>query len=433
MITSLMYREIGDSPVTLILIMTSITKNILYLVFVQGLIYLAPLVTLPYLTRVLSVPDFAALGFAQAVIQYFILITDYGFGITATRLIAISSRDKLAVSGVVANTLAVKLILSAAGGLACLLLIAVFADVQQHAVLFLACFIGVLGNALFPTWLFQGLERMRALALITAASRLLPLPLVFVLVKTTDDLVMAAVLQNIPGVVAAVMSFYYARQTKILVRASISLRSIWGMLKEGWPVFLSNISTSFYTTINIILLKLFAGADQVAYFAATDKIRVAAQGFIQPIAAALFPRIAALHKESDKSEESRSLIRRGSYILLGVQLAGGLFLFCFADVIALRYLGANFAPAAMYLKALAFLPLVIGFATIISQWRFLAVGESRILSKIYLVAGPLHALYACYLTYRYQSTGLIISLYLTEMLITVAMIIAARKKGIVLW
>jgi len=433
MITSLIYREIGDSPVTLSLIMTSITKNILYLVFVQGLIYLAPLVTLPYLTRVLSVPDFAALGFAQAVIQYFILITDYGFGITATRLIAINSGNKYSVSSVVANTLAVKLILSAAGGLACLLLIAVFADVQQHAVLFLACFIGVLGNALFPTWLFQGLERMRALALITAASRLLPLPLVFVLVKTTDDLVMAAVLQNIPGVVAAAMSFYYARQTKILVRASISVSSIWGMLKEGWPVFLSNISTSFYTTINVILLKLFAGADQVAYFAATDKIRVAAQGFIQPIAAALFPRIAALHEESDKRNESRSLIRRGSYLLLGVQLAGGLVLFYFADVIAFRYLGASFAPAAMYLKALAFLPLVIGFATIISQWRFLAVGESRILSKIYLVAGPLHALYACYLTYRYQSTGLIISLYLTEMLITVAMIIAARKKGIVLW
>jgi O-antigen/teichoic acid export membrane protein len=114
--------------------MTSITKNILYLVFVQGLIYLAPLVTLPYLTRVLSVPDFAALGFAQAVIQYFILITDYGFGITATRLIAINSRDKLAVSGVVANTLAVKLILSAAGGLACLLLIAVFADAAARSV-----------------------------------------------------------------------------------------------------------------------------------------------------------------------------------------------------------------------------------------------------------------------------------------------------------
>jgi O-antigen/teichoic acid export membrane protein len=193
-----MYREIGDSPVTLILIMTSITKNILYLVFCTGPDLSGTTGDSPYLTRVLSVPDFAALGFAQAVIQYFILITDYGFGITATRLIAINSRDKLAVSGVVANTLAVKLILSAAGGLACLLLIAVFADVQQHAVLFLACFIGVLGNALFPDLVISGLRENAGARLITAASRLLPLPLVFVLVKTTDDLVMAAVLQNIP-------------------------------------------------------------------------------------------------------------------------------------------------------------------------------------------------------------------------------------------
>jgi Na+-driven multidrug efflux pump len=128
------------------------------------------------------------------------------------------------------------------------------------------------------------------------------------------------------------------------------------MLKEGWPVFLSNISTSFYTTINIILLKLFAGADQVAYFAATDKIRVAAQGFIQPIAAALFPRIAALHKESNKSEESRSLIRRGSCILLGVQLAEVCpVLFCRCHCIALPWRkfcsGSNVSEGACFSAA----------------------------------------------------------------------------------
>ncbi|MDY7540425.1 flippase [Undibacterium sp. RTI2.1] len=410
--------------------MTSITKNIFYLILVQAVIYLAPLITLPYLTRTLNVNNYAALGFTQSVIQYFILITDYGFGITATRLIAINSSDNKNISSVIANTIAIKLLLAGASGIFLLILIAFFYDIRQNTALIFACFIGVIGNALFPTWLFQGLERMRSLALITGASRILPLPLFFIFVKNADDVVTAAVLQNIPGIIAAVLSFYYLSSKNIFTKTQVNISSIKLLLKEGWPVFLSNISTSFYTTINIILLKIFAGADQVAYFAATDKIRIAAQGFIQPIAAALFPRIAALSQAADKAEESKSVIKKGAILLISLEFFCGLVMYFFAETIAERYLGKAFLPAAFYLKSLAFLPVIIAVATILSQWRFLALGESKVLSKIYLIAGPLHAVYATFLTYQYQSNGLISSLYITEISITVAMIVVARKKNI---
>lgn len=407
-----------------------VSGNIFYLVLVQAITYLAPLITLPYLTRTLDVGHYALLGFTQAVIQYFVLVTDYGFGITATRLIAIDSRNKNAVSAVVANTLAVKLLLAIACALFSLLLMAVFSDLGENALLLAACFIGVLGNALFPTWLFQGLEKMQMLAFITCMSRLLPLPFFFLFVKTPDDVIRAAILQNIPGLLAAIASFYYLSQQGIVGRSAVSARTIKAMLQEGWPVFLSNMSTSFYTGINLILLKIFSGADQVAYFAATDKIRLAAQGFIQPIASALFPRIVALGRKAESAAASRALVLRGTVLLVALELAGGLVLYFGADLIARRYLGADFLAAAVYLKSLAFLPLIIAVATVISQWRFLALGESRVLSRIYLIAGPLHALYASYLTYAHQSSGLIASLYITEIGITLAMIAVAQRKQI---
>ncbi len=416
--------------------MNGISKNIGYLVLVQAVIYLAPLATLPYLTRTLDVGHYAALGFMQAVVQYFILITDYGFGVTATRLIAISSNDKKKISSVVANTIAVKLLLACASALFALVLTAAFADLRENAVLLAACFVGVIGNALFPAWLFQGLEKMRTLAFITCASRIIPLPLVFILVNQHDDIVKAAILQNLPGVIAAAASFYYAGRRQLLVRSAfstVSMAGIKAMLKEGWPVFLSSISTSFYTTVNLILLKIFSSADQVAYFAATDKIRLAVQGFIQPVASALFPRLVALGQGTDSARESRTLLRKGAALLIALELLGGLVLYFGADSIALHYLGKAFLPAAVYLRLLAFLPLVIAAATAISQWRFLALGHSRALSKIYLIAGPLHAAYACLLTYAYRSYGLIASLYVTEVSITIAMVVVARRKKIPLF
>jgi PST family polysaccharide transporter len=413
--------------------MSGIKKNISYLILVQAVMYLAPLLTLPYLTRTLDVANFAAMGFIQSVVQYFILVTDYGFGITATRVIAIHKEDKDKVSGVAANTIAVKLLLALVCALLGLLLVALFADIRSRGLLLAACFIGVIGNAVFPTWLFQGLEQMQPMALIACVSRVLPLPLIFLLVKKPDDVIAAAILQNVPGVIAALLSLYYLFSRKLVGKAAISAAGIKEMLVEGWPVFLSNISTSFYTSINLILLKIFAGTDQVAYFAATDKIRVAAQGFIQPIASALFPRIAAWSQDPDKAGESRALIKKGATLLIGLQLLGALVMYGLADQIAYRYLGKSFAPAAIYLKSLALLPAIIAVAAIVSQWRFLALGHSRVLSRIYLIAGPLHAVYASWLTWRYQATGLIVSLYLTEVAITAAMIALARKKRIPLF
>jgi PST family polysaccharide transporter len=413
--------------------MSGISKNISYLIVAQAFIYLAPLITLPYLTRTLGDESYGTYGFIQAIVQYFVLITDYGFSITATRLIAINSTQKIHVSSVVANTIAVKLLLVLLCALLSLLLLAVFPTIGQHTDILVACFIGVLGNALFPTWLFQGLEKMRVLALIICLSRLIPLPFFFIWVHNSGDVVMAAALQNIPGIIAAIFSFYYAIRHQLIEPVNISIDSIISMLKEGWAVFLSNMSTSFYTTVNGILIGAFAGKDQAAYFYATDKLRVAAQGFIQPIAATLFPRITALSQTPERAQECKKLVIKGTGLLVIIELACGLVMYFGADIIAAHYLGKDFLPAAIYLKSLAFLPLVIALATVFSQWRFQALGHSVSLSKIYLIAGPLHSLYATYLTYHYHTYGLISSLYITEIGITLAMVLVLKNKKIPLF
>ena len=413
--------------------MTGPKKNILYLIAAQGFIYLAPLIVLPYLTRTLGAEGFGRIAYIQYIVNYFILITDYGFSTTATRLISIDSHSKARVSSVFANTIAVKMMLACLTGVFSLVLIAAIPSIRQYSALMFACFLGVFGNALFPTWMFQGLERMRVLALITCASRVIPLPLFFLYVKNSDDLVAAAALQNIPGIIAAVFSFYYAIDKKLIERAEISITSIWDMMKEGWAIFLSNISTSFYTNINGILIGNFAGVEQASFFYATDKLRFAAQGFIQPIASALFPRITVLSQDLKDRQQAKRLIQHGSFMLIGIELLCGLVMFFGADFITVRYLGVGFMPAAIYLKSLAFLPLVIAVATIFSQWRFQALGMTVSLSRIYLIAGPLHALYATFLTYRYHGYGLISSLYMTEIGITMMMAFILKRKKIPLF
>ena len=133
-------------------------ENIIALTSLQALNYIAPLITVPYLMRVLGPERFGLLAFAQAVIIYFDLITSYGFNLGTTRTVAGCRENLSALSETFWSTLyaQIALMLASAGVLAVL----VYALPQLRAVplLYAAAGLTVVGTALFPVWFFQGLE-----------------------------------------------------------------------------------------------------------------------------------------------------------------------------------------------------------------------------------------------------------------------------------
>ena len=75
-----------------------LAKNILWLYALQGVNYLVPILLLPYLVRVLGVGQYGLVAFSQAIAQYFIIATDYGFNFSATKQIALHRDDPAEVS-----------------------------------------------------------------------------------------------------------------------------------------------------------------------------------------------------------------------------------------------------------------------------------------------------------------------------------------------
>ena len=76
-----------------------LASNIASLFTVQAANYLIPLLTLPYLVRILGPREFGLIAFAQAFSQYFVILTDYGFNLSATREVAIHRADASGCAG----------------------------------------------------------------------------------------------------------------------------------------------------------------------------------------------------------------------------------------------------------------------------------------------------------------------------------------------
>lgn len=394
-------------------------RNILWLGALQAANYLFPLVTLPYLTRVLGPAAYGDVAFIIAFMQYFVLMVDYGFNLSATQVIAHQQRDKLGCSRTFWTVTACKLLLALGGTLAIAAIVLFVPAFRSQWVIFVAAYPAIFGSILLPAWLFQGLEKMGGIALCNVGARTAMLPFIFLLVRSPDSAWLAVLVQSMTSVAAGLLSLWLIRRHDLIMWAPPGWSDIREAFAEGWHVFISVSAISLYTNSNVFILGLTAGTEAVGLFVGADKIRQAAHGVTAPVTQAVYPRINVLMKDS--RQDAYRMIRRLT-VTLGIgTLLLSLLLFLWAAPIIRILLGDRFLSAVTALRWLAFLPFIIGLNNIFGTQTMLTLGMKREFSHILLVSGLLNLLLIIPLSWTFGASGAAAAVVTTETAVTAAM------------
>lgn len=408
-----------------------IFKNIVSLVGIQGVNYIIPLITLPYLVRVLQPAGYGSLGFALAITQYFVILTDYGFNLSVTQKIAVNKDDKHYVSKIFWNVISCKLLLGVLGSVVLFGLISINSEMYNLRWILIASYISVFGSALFPVWLFQGKETMGWIALSNITARLTTIPLVFSLVQHADDTWLAGGINGITSVFAGGIALFLIWKNKWITWVRPEWSEIKREYKEGWHVFISTAAISLYTTSTTVILGFLAGPTAVGYFVAADKLRQAAQGLISPVSQAFFPRVNS-SMAKDKSL-GFAVIRKLLVILSVIGLSASLFLFIFSSQLVTIVYGANYEPTVTVLRIIAFIPIVICMSNVFGIQTLLVLGKKKIFSRILIMSGLLNVSILFPLAYYFKQDGAAISVLITESFVTLSMLFAIIKFKIPLF
>jgi polysaccharide transporter, PST family len=408
--------------------LNSLRKNIASLYALQFASYLIPLLLLPWLTRTLGPAGFGRLNFSIAFISYFLLLSDYGFNLSATRSVAVHRDEPAERSRIFWNTVAAKATLAAVGLPLLLALTALIPRLQAERSLLLINFLTVIGAVCTPTWYFMGIERQSVLSTITIVARLSSVPVTYWLVRTPTDLMVAALIPGCVSIVCGLAGCWFLFAEKQIHGCRVSTRDLLQTLGEGWHLFLSTASVSLYQATNTVVLGFVAGSVAVGYYSAAERIVQTAQSLLAPITQSLYPRMSRLMHES--RSEAFALLRRILRIQGSLSAVITLTLLLAAPLITELLYGPQFAETTRVLRWLAPIPFLVALSNVFGIQTMLPMGMSRSVSRILLSAGLLNVCLLFALTPPFGSSGTALSVTTTELFVTVVMAWLLRRENV---
>lgn len=406
----------------------TILTNFFSLSVLQFATYLAPLITLPYLVRILGPSRFGLVELARAISMYFILVTDYGFDLSATQEISVHRDNPRRLSEIFSAVLLLKLFLTVLSFVALAAGVLAVPKLRGDWPVYLLAFGTVVGQSLFPVWLFQGLERMKYTAVLTILSKLAVVVAIFAFIRQGSDYIYVPVVYSggtiAMGVAGLLVALWVFPVRLILPSRAILKRE----LVDGWHLFVSRMSVSLYTTSNTVILGLFASNTVVAYYVAGEKIVRAIQGLQFPLAQAVFPHIGRLAAESKTA--ALAFASRMTRIVGAVTLVMSAGLFLAAGPLTRLALGEQFGDSVLVVRILSLLPFLGNLSHILSIQVMVNFGLKRTLTRILAMAGVANIVLVFALVGLWQHIGVCIAVLLTEAGITAAMYVALRRRGL---
>lgn len=272
-----------------------VLKNIISLLFLQGSNYIVPLLVLPYLVIVLGIEQFGLYSFVLGVISIFRAFASYGFDVTATKDIARNRDDSAALRDIFSDVMIAKFFLLLMSFSVLTILFFTVERIGSQYSLYILAFLLIVGDFIFPTWLFYGLEKMSVVTYLKVIYKIVFSVLVFIYVKNSDDLWLVLMLDGIGAVISGILSLIYACRLYSLHPRWTSYQSVFKQFKGGIHVFFSSMSVIMYSTINTVVIGFMLNNVAVGYFSVAEKIYSAMRGMLNPVIQALLPYMSRLY------------------------------------------------------------------------------------------------------------------------------------------
>ncbi len=402
-----------------------LVENVFSLSMLQVANFILPLVTIPYLVRVLGAEKFGLVMFAYAFNQYFVMLIDFGFNLSATREIALSRNNPQRINAIFWSIIVIKTVFLMFGFIILLSVINYFDKFRIDYQIYLLSYGVAVGQAYFPVWFYQGMEKMKFVTLLNVIAKLIFALLLFIIVNKPDDYIYVPLMNSLGFITASLISFYLVKKVFKVKFVIPNLSFMILMIKKSSSFFISRAAVSFYTNSNAFVIGLVLGNVSVGYYTAAEKLFNAIGALYVPLNDSLYPYMSK--RKDIKTYKQVFAVASASNLLLCCFI----YLFSF-EIISLIY-GSGFEQSASLLKFFAILACIIVPSVLLGYPLLAALGYPGYANYSVVIAAAVHVLMLVIVIPILSLKLVVILLILTQLVVIVIRIVGVRKKLSGIW
>lgn len=401
--------------------MASLKKNIIWNSIRTGSNLIFPLITFPYVSRVLGPETVGLFNYVTAIATYFTLFASLGFPIYGIREIANVKDNPEKFPRIVnaiftANCLATFIVY-----LAYIIMSIIIGG--DNILLYSIIGLSVLMSCISFDWFYQGIEDFQYITIRSLITKFISIIGLFIFVHNPTDLIAYAILSIIGTCGNNILNLCRIRK---YLKLRFSFIDCWKHTKGASTLFLGTIAVSLYTQLNSIMVGAIGSMTAVGYFTTGNKIIQLIMTIITAVTSTIIPRMSYLIG-NNKEEEAILLQKKVVHLLtyIGLPMTGGLIVL--AKPIILLLSGEEFLPAVIILQILASLLIIIPLSSFLGLQILYPMHKEKYGNYAVIIGAIVNIILNSFLIPLWGHIGVAISVLCAETIITIVHYLFATK------
>lgn len=395
----------------------TLIANFGYLSLLQVASYIFPLITIPYLARVIGVDSFGKIAFASAVIVWFRTIADWGFNFTATRDVAQNRGDLKKISKIFSNVLWARVFLTLCSFVILYSAILFIPKFNESKDILLVTFLMIPGHLLYPDWFFQAMERMKYITIFNVISKLLFTILIFIFIKQKSDYLLQPLFTTLGYIVSGIVAMYIIIKKWNIKLYKPNLKEIFRTINKSTDVFINNIMPNLYNSFSTVLLGFYGGPISNGLLDAGGKFVGISQQFMTIVSRAFFPFL------------SRRIDKHQVYVKLNLTFAVlfSVALFILAPILIKLFFTEEFYDAIIVLRIMSLSIVFLALSNIYGTNYMIIQGYEKELRNITFVSSIIGFALSFVLIKNFDFIGAAITIALTRAIMGLSIVFSVLK------
>lgn len=346
---------------------------------------LFPLITFPYVSRILGPEGTGAVAMGTSLVSYFTMIAMLGIPTYGIRACARVRENKEELSQTVKELMIINFVMSIVAYFTFYMVLILVPSFRSERTLYAICSIAIILNVIGVNWVYQALEDYTYITVVSVAFKLIGLVMMFLFVHNIEDVNWYGAITVISSFGASILNFFRLR--KIIDLSTHKRYRLKRHLRPIMMFFAMTVATTIYTNLDTVMLGVMKNNEAVGYYNAAIKIKTVLATLVSSLGTVLLPRLSFYYEKGEKEPFYNLVSKAFSFVLL-VSIPCCIYFSVYAKSVIDFLSGLSYLPAVPCMIIIMPTIIFIGLSNITGIQILVPMGKEHLVLRS-VVAGAI--------------------------------------------